>query len=220
MNDTPAAPRTAFTATERMLRVRFGDAPLDAASFRRLLRPCSLDRCGGTCCSAGASLNGEEALVIRQLVRRHADFFAVLVPDLPNPPLIRDGGTDRTATRPRAFRAAVPDFPAHFEETACAFLLGDGRCALQCLAEAEGRHPWSFKPLACWLHPISLSPDGIALPDERTDPHAGGFATQTHCGRAEPCGTPAHTVLAAELEFLGELVGRDLRAEIAVAGTR
>lgn len=217
MEDTHESSRTAFTATERMLRARFGDAPLDPASFRRLLHPCSLDRCGGTCCSAGASLNGEEALVIRQLARRHPDFFAVLVPDLPQPPVVRDGGTERTATRPRPFRADVPDFPAHFEETACAFLLGDGRCALQCLAEVEGRHPWSYKPLACWLHPISLSPDGIALPDERTDPHPGGFATQTHCGRTESCGSPAHGVLAAELEYLGGLLGRDLRAEIADA---
>lgn len=217
MEFPPNSPRTAFTATERMLRARFGDAPVDAASFRRRLRPCSLDRCGGTCCAAGASLNGEEALVIRQLVRRHAGIFAVLVPDLPQPAVVRDAGTERTATKRRAWREAVPDFPAHFADEACGFLLADGRCALQCLADAEGRHPWSFKPLACWLHPISLSPDGIALPDETTDPYPGGFATATHCGRAEACGAPAGDVLATELRFLGDLLGRDLHTEIDAA---
>jgi hypothetical protein len=124
---------------------------------------------------------------------------------------VRDDGVERTAVKPRAFHALVPDYPAHFPDTACAFLTPDARCALQVIAEAEGRHPWTYKPLACWLHPISISPERIALPDEATDPYPGGFATQTHCGRSEPCGVPAREILADELAFLGEILGRDLR---------
>lgn len=206
-------PRTAFAATERMLRAACADAPLDAASFGRLLRPCTLERCGGTCCSAGVSLNAEEALVVRQVVRRNEALVRELLPDLPEPFVAKDDGVERTTLKPRPFHTLIPDYPAHFGDTACAFLTPDARCALQCVAEAQGRHPWTYKPLACWLHPISVSPERIALPDERTDPYPGGFATQTHCGRAEPCGIPAHRVLAAELEFLGSILGRDLRAE-------
>lgn len=208
-------PRTAFPATERLLRSVLADAPLDAASFETRLTPCALARCGGTCCAEGATLNAEEALVLKQIVRRHAEFLRALAPELPEPAIVREDGVERTARRARPFRALVPNYPEHFPETACGFLLDDGRCALQCLAESQGRHPWTYKPLACWLHPISVSPEAIRLPDETTDPYAGGFATRTHCGRASACGTPAREVLAAELEFLGGVLGRDLEAELA-----
>lgn len=208
------SPRTAFPGTERLLRSALADAPLDFPSFERRLSPCSLARCAGTCCAEGASLNAEEALVLEQVAGRRSDFLRGLVPDLPEPAVVADGAVHRTALKARPFRARVPDYPPHFPETACGFLLEDGRCALQCLAESEGRHPWTYKPLACWLHPISVSPGRIALPDEGTDPHPGGFATQTHCGGSEACGRAAREVLAGELDFLGGVLGRDLRTEL------
>lgn len=211
----PGLARTAFPATERLLRSAVADARLDAASFERPLSPCTLSRCGGTCCAEGATLNAEEALVLRQVARKHAALLRDLVPDLPDPAVVRDGGAERTALKARAFRARVRDYPDHFPETACAFLLEDGRCALQCAAEAEGKHPWTYKPLACWLHPISLSPERIELPSAETDPHPGGFASRTHCGRTCVGGRAAREVLAPELDFLGRLLERDLIAEMA-----
>lgn len=206
--------QTAFPATERFLRAALAGASLDAASFQRRLSPCSLARCGGTCCAEGATLNGEEALVLRQITRRHSDFLRSLVPDLPEQAITRADGVDRTALKPRPFRHRVSDYPPHFPETACAFLQEDSRCALQSLADAQGKHPWTYKPLACWLHPISISAEQITLPSTRTDPYPGGFASQTHCGREDLCGQAAHEVLVHELAFLGQMLGRDLLAEL------
>lgn len=210
-------PRTACPATESALRATLADAPLDRASFERPLLPCALGRCHGTCCSEGVYLNAEGALVIRNLLRREAELFRALGMERPEEALVEeteDGVRSvRTARRPKPFRALVPDYPAHFAETSCAFLLPDARCALQAAAEAKGLHPWHYKPLACWLHPVSISPEGIRLHDAASDPHAGGWTTETHCGRTEPCGRPAREVLAAELEFLGGILGRDLLAE-------
>jgi len=124
----------------------------------------------------------------------------------------------KTATRPFPFRSLVQDYPAHFNETACVFLLDDGRCGLQILSEQEGKHPWYFKPFTCWLQPIKLSEAAIRLFDESSDPNRlpnyDGFVIRTFCGRTETCGQPALEVLKEELEFLGELLGRDLLSEL------
>lgn len=211
-------PRTAFPATESSLRAALADAELDRASFERRLAPCTLAKCGGTCCYDGVYVNAEQAPVLEHAVRRNRAFFAEIGLELPERAIVEEeteeGTSRRTALRPRPFRALVPDYPAHFAETACCFLLDDGRCGLQMLAEAEGRHPWHYKPLACWLHPVSISPERIELHDEATDPYNEGeyrgFSSRTHCGRTDPCGRPAREVLRAELEFLGEILGRDL----------
>ena len=242
----PDAPSLAFPATARALRDAFADAPLDAASFARPLVPCALARCRGTCCTEGVTLNAEEALVLRALVRREGQALRALAPAMPAVPIVAadaaiDGAGDdgaagappeswdddddhddapaRTALVPRAYHGVVAGYPPHFRDAACAFLMPDARCALQALAVARGRHPWHWKPLACWLHPIALGADGIRLPDAASDAHAadGGFASATFCGRgtlpAAPGARPAHLVLADELDALGALLGRDLRAE-------
>lgn len=214
--DPAAPPPTAFPATARALREACGDAPLDAASFAVPLRPCALAACRGTCCTHGVTLNAEEALVIRQVVARRGEALRAVAPALPAAPLVREpDGVVRTALLPRAMHATVVGYPAHFPDAACAFLAPDARCALQVLAEAEGRHPWHYKPLACWLHPIAVGADGIRLPDEAHDPHPGGFASCTPCGRAlpgAPRARPAGEVLARELAHLGAWLGRPLGA--------
>lgn len=194
---------------------------MDAASFERPLARCDLAHCRGTCCAEGVFLNPEVASVVEKLARRYPAELAAFGLDLSTPLVEVDEApgeppSARTALRPRPFHAAVPDYPAHFPDTACALLTPDARCALQLLAEAEGRHPWHYKPPACWLHPISAARDGIRLHDARTDPYPGGFTSATHCGRSPACGRPAREVLAPELAFLGELLGRDLPAELAV----
>ena len=209
-------PKTAFPATERALRAALAGAELDASSFERRLAPCDLARCGGTCCHDGVHVNPEVALVLENLARREGEFFRAVGLNLPDPVVVEEeteeGRVRRTALRPRPFHALVEDYPPHFADTACAFLTEDALCGLQLLAEARGKHPWHYKPMACWLHPISISPERIELHDEGSDPYRGGFTTQTHCGRTAACGRPAREVLRAELEFLGEVLGRDLLA--------
>jgi hypothetical protein len=214
----PGAARlqTAFPATARAVREQCGGAELRAGSFARPLARCALSTCRGTCCTHGVTLNGEEALVLAQVTRRHRAALERFVPDLPAAPLVHDeDGTVRTALKPRAFHGVVPDYPAHFADAACAYLGPHAHCGLQDLAVERGEAPWTYKPLACWLHPIALSGDEIVLPDAATDPYPGGFASRTHCGRSPACGgAPAREVLAPELAHLGEWLGRDLRAEL------
>ena len=209
-------PRTAYPATESALRAALAHAPLDRESFERPLARCALARCHGTCCAEGVYLNAEVAATVRNLLRRDGELFRSLGMERPAEAVVEeveDGVRSvRTALRPKPFRALVPDYPAHFPETACAFLLDDARCALQVVAEAKGLHPWHYKPLACWMHPISISPEGIRLHDRASDPYPGGWTSETHCGRTEPCGLPARDTLRAELEFLGGILGRDLLA--------
>lgn len=214
MADAPL-PDTAFPATTRALRAAAGDAPFDAASFERPLSPCALGRCHGTCCAEGVYLNPEAAAVVRTLERRHRAFFAAAGLDTSTPLVVEEPEAAgppsvRTALRAKPFHALVADYPFHFPDTACAFLTPDARCGLQLLAAHEGRHPWHYKPLACWLHPISLSPAGIRLHDPASDPYPGGFTTATPCGRTDPAGRPAREVLGAELAYLGEVLGREL----------
>ncbi len=56
--------------------------------------------------------------------------------------------------------------PEHYGGTACVFLRGDYRCALQCAGEAEGMHPWHLKPYYCILHPLELDAEGRITLDE------------------------------------------------------
>jgi hypothetical protein len=87
-----------------------------------------------------------------------------------------------------------------------------------------GRHPWYFKPVKCWMHPITLEGESrgvLLLHDERTDPYRfpgyEGFVSQIFCGRTCLGGAPASVVLADELTFLSRIVGRDLIAEATSA---
>jgi len=203
-----------------MLRLTLAGAPVDEPSFRRPLARCELAHCRGTCCAEGVWLNPEVASVVEKLARRYPAELAALGLDL-DAPLVEVDETPgeppaaRTRRRPHPFHALVADYPFHFPDTRCALLTDDARCALQVVAELEGRHPWHYKPPACWLHPISAARDGIRLHDALGDPYPGGFTSATHCGRTAACGLPAAEVLAPELAFLGELLERDLLAELA-----
>jgi hypothetical protein len=131
----------------------------------------------------------------------------------------------KTAVMPRRFSETVEGFPAHFRNTACAFLAPNGRCSLQVLAEARGRHRWYYKPVRCWTFPLLLLDQGapcIRLPDHQTDPdrlpNYDGYVSAVHCGRETTCGQPAYRVLGEELRFLGRIIGRDLAGEVEAAG--
>jgi hypothetical protein len=128
-------------------------------------------------------------------------------------------GRRKTATRAAAAGELAADFPPHFAATRCVFLDREHRCLLQRLALAAGRHPWFWKPVSCWMHPLQLRP--AAVPDgppvltvlgPADDPD--GFASCTPCGRPDPGGSPAREVLAEELGFLQALAGRDFAGEL------
>lgn len=217
---------TAYASDAAMLRRRLANGTVDARSFQRPVPRCDISRCQGMCCYDGVYVSEESAAVITSLAERHADFFTNLGLDLPRQVIVegewrrRRGGV-KTAVRARDFSATVAGYPAHFEDTACVFLTRDGRCALQLLSEREGRHPWYYKPMKCWLHPITIEGDGqsvLVLHSRETDPYRlpgyDGFVSTIFCGRTFPGGAPASTVLAKELIFLSWIVGRNLLAEI------
>ncbi len=204
---------------------------VDTASLRRPLRRCDLALCRGTCCHDGVYLGPEEAEVLRRVVSGARGEFETMGLSLPDPVVVYGrwrgaGSGPKTAVRPEPKRGAVEDYPSHFPETACVFLLPDARCALQALAMRQGLPPWYYKPLTCWMHPLAI--DGVeegqpvlTLHDEASDPQRfsdyDGFVSRTPCGRTCAGGEPAWRVLEEELRFLGGLGERDLVGELEAA---
>jgi len=221
--DGPAL--TAYPDDEALLRQRFAGGRVDAQSFRRPVARCEITVCRGMCCYDGVYVSPESAAVIERVAGTHADFFAGLGLRLPGRVIVegewrwKKGGL-KTAVGPRAFSTTVAGFPPHFNDTACVFLTGDGRCSLQLLSQHLGRHPWYYKPVKCWMHPITLEGDEksvLVLHNDRTDPYRlpgyDGFVTKIFCGKTCPGGEPASVVLKDELTFLSRIVGRELLAE-------
>jgi hypothetical protein len=220
---------TAYPEDEAGLRRRMAAGSVDAGSFQRRVARCEISTCRGMCCHDGVYVSPESAAVIEQIAKAHAGIFSGLDLQLPDRVIVegdwpwKTGGLKTAVTR-RAFSKTVAGFPPHFTDTACVFLTGDGRCALQLLSLHLGVHPWYYKPVKCWMHPITLEGEAQArllLHNEQTDPYRfpgyDGFVSQIFCGRTCPEGAPASVVLADELTFLSRIVGRDLVAEAAGA---
>lgn len=207
---------------------------IDFAALRRPLSRCDLGRCRGACCHDGVYLDRDEVGVLQSVISRHRGDLIALGADLPEDPIIHGEwrGTvsgPKTATRPEPMAATAENYPAHFPDTACVFLLADARCSLQRLATDQGLDPWHYKPATCWLHPLSIDqPDNgtvwLTLHDRHTDPQRfpdyDGFASRTACGVSpiDGRGLPAWQVLSPEIVRLGEIGGRDLLGEIRAAG--
>ena len=220
---------SAFSGTLRGLRDLVRDLEIDHAALQRPLVRCDLGRCRGTCCHDGVYLDRDEVGVLFSLLDEHRDDLVALGADLPEFPLV-DGNWrgvvsgPKTAIRPEPMAATAEDYPSHFPDTACVFLLEDARCSLQQFAIDRGLDPWYFKPATCWLHPLAIeqTEDGTAvltLHDRDSDPQRfpdyDGFASRTPCGALPATGgRPAWKVLAAEISRLGEIGGRDLLGEI------
>jgi hypothetical protein len=210
---------TAFPATEQWLRDTCAGAELDVPAFHRPLARCDLAHCRGMCCYDGVYVHNATAEVLQHLAATRAAEFREAGTALPATVIVdglwRDGSSGpKTATKPNDFRSVVEGFPGHFDDTACVFHADDGRCTLQTLGGKDGKHPWFYKPLVCWLFPISVSPERITLFDEASDPYRypdyDGFLSRTFCGRTARAGRPAYEILRAELELLGRILGRDL----------
>lgn len=213
---------TAFKTSQQVLRSSLATASINSNEFSRNIERCSLASCRGMCCYDGASVDEETAAAIQKLATKRRSEFELMGLSLPATVVEKSewngvAGT-KTAVRPFPYRSLVREYPAHFDQTACVFLLDDGRCGLQILSEQDGKHRWYYKPFTCWLQPIKLSETAIRLYDETNDPNRlpgyDGFVTRTFCGRTEPNGRPAVEALQEELTFLGKLLDRDLLSEI------
>ncbi|MDF1850062.1 MAG: DUF3109 family protein [Verrucomicrobiales bacterium] len=201
---------------------------LDQESLQQPLRRCDLNQCQGTCCHDGVYLSSEEARVIREISPEVNGALRSSRWSLPKQTVVYGRWREvasgpKTATREAPERDIIPDYPSHFPKTSCVFLLPDARCALQVWATERGLHPWYFKPLTCWLHPLSIRAGAdhkprLTLPTPETDPQRyedyDGFSCRTHCGRREEQGEAAWKVLQDELEVLGKIGNRDLISEL------
>jgi hypothetical protein len=197
-------------------------------AFQRPSARCDLSSCRGMCCYDGVYVDRNTADALQQIAQARAVDFQECGVTLPSIVITEGVWRDessglKTATRFTDFRSKVGGFPDHFDDTSCVFRADDGRCSLQTLGAKDSKHPWFYKPLICWLHPINVSPERITLFDETTDPFRypdyDGFASRTFCGRAAPLGRPTYEVLRPELEFLGRILGRDLTSQFPMDGT-
>ncbi|MDB4407168.1 DUF3109 family protein [bacterium] len=193
---------SAFPQTIAALAGQLQEAGVDHEAFETPLPLCKLSECRATCCHDGVFLSPEEATFIGEGVETLKD------------------GRQKTATIPATKEQHAHDFPAHFPKTRCIFLDEEHRCKWQLKSVAEGRHPWFYKPISCWMHPILLERrEGRPVLTLRTFGNdAAGFASQTPCGRITRDADPARLTLKAELEMLGEISGRDFSAELNAPG--
>jgi len=211
---------SAFKRTTAELGQQLRAAEVDHAAFARPLRRCELARCRATCCHDGVVVGGEEIEVIGALVSARAGWFAASGRGTGGRLFEEGSGRWKTATRLATQGELAEDFPAHFARTRCVFLDREHRCVLQCLALAEGRQPWFWKPVSCWMHPLVLRPSPpangppvLTVPAPAQDP--ARFGSCTHCGRPDPGGAPAREVLGEELRMLQGIAGRDFAGELA-----
>lgn len=222
------------TAIEVGQQVR--EAVLDHTAFQQPLLPCSLSKCKATCCYDGVYVGAEEREMIKILLEREepkgtwnryglkdAQGDSLTVENIF---MTDEHGREKTAVRKADAGELPEDFPTHFNRTRCVFLDSEGRCAFQRLAVEEGRAPWFYKPLTCWIHPIALAPPEdsatratLTLYNNETDPHRSedypGFCSFTLCGKiASGEAPPAAETLSDELELLSAISERDLMKEL------
>lgn len=215
---------TAYPGVEDILARQLREAALDHEAFTMRLNPCELPKCRATCCHDGAYLTGEEMTGIREAVDARRDRLAGYGWNEEHY-LATDHRQGRTVTRATDDDGLTENFPAHFPRTRCVFLDAEHRCVLQRLAIDDGRHPWWWKPVSCWMHPLLLRPPTaserplLTLARPGGDPAAEegypGFGSCTPCGVETDDGVPAWQALRGELELLGKIAGRDLVGELA-----
>jgi hypothetical protein len=166
---------------------------------------CDLAACEALCCHDGAYVEPDDEERIGAARAAYPEFFH----DMPAEAIVEEnwrglGAGRKTATRPWTYRRQIP---AHFPATRCVFADGQGWCRLESAARAHGLHPWTFKPVTCFLFPLADGDpaSGPATPGRDPfdlGPDYPGFATVVDCGRHQPAGRPWHEVLRDELAML------------------
>ena len=212
---------------QKGIKELFDGISLDVGSFMRPLSRCDLSKCGGMCCHDGVYLRAVEKEFLQRVIEERSTELTDLGLDS-SAEMIAEGTFrgkvgPKTAASPTRRWASIEQYPDHFPRTACVFLQQDHSCALQIMAKEEGLHPWAWKPLTCWLHPMALVPVGnrrcLTLPSKDDDPQAAddypGFASFTLCGQCSVSDSkPAYEVLREELDYLKSITGRDFYGEL------
>ncbi|MEP4077089.1 hypothetical protein [Haloferula sp.] len=215
---------TAYPELEKELGRQIREAAVDYVSFAQKLKVCDLGACRATCCHDGVFLCEEEQRGIDEALKAGRA-------QLESYGWEHGKWLDQADGKAKSVTLETSDlaegFPDHFPRTRCVFLDEGHRCVLQRLAADEGRHPWFWKPISCWMHPLVLNPGDrgerplLALPSPGNDPAekdgVAGFSSCTPCGMAAPEGETAWKSLRSELELLGSIAGRDLVGEIRAA---
>jgi predicted Ser/Thr protein kinase len=117
---------------------------VDVNALRGLCtRRCEPNHCGGECCSDGAGLIDREEFLLRSISELCSEELVTM--GLVGRPGVTESTPRRTTLRPMGKCGHT-----------CSWLLLDGRCSLQVLAEAHGQPWWFYKPLACTLFPLRV----------------------------------------------------------------
>lgn len=193
---------SAFPQSIAQLARQLQEAAVDHESFEMPLPLCQLHECKATCCHDGVVISDEEAQVLGEDI--------VTLPD----------GRKKTRTVEASADQQADDFPAHFPKIRCVFLDDQHRCEWQLKSVAEGKHPWFYKPISCWMHPLLVSErDGRPLLTLRhPEKDETNFATHTPCGKLKEGAEPARVTLKMEFEMLSEISGRDFLRELNAPG--
>ena len=168
------------------------------------LAVCDLAKCEGICCTDGAFLLPEEEALIHKLVKKYPNHF----PQLPADYIADSEWEGNVGRKTATYSYNYKNKPAHFKHTRCAFTEADGKCGLQTLAVAHGKHKWDYKPMGCWLFPLSGDNKGLVAPprSRAKDPnnlgkHYPGFVTATPCGTHAPKGRVWWMALREEVNY-------------------
>lgn len=203
---------TAFPEMEAALGRAVREAMVDHDAFLMPLKVCELAICRATCCHDGVWLDDEEREVIGEVIEAHEgklDSYGWRETEI----FTRREGRWKSVT---IAEEKPGEFPTHFPRTRCVFLDTEHRCVLQRLAMDEDKHPWFWKPVSCWMHPLLLKPGSrplLTLATKEND--AAAFSSHTPCGIPCPGGPPTRETLAAELDLLERIAGRAITAELA-----
>ncbi len=213
---------TAFSETAANLKRQLEEAAIDYLAFEQTIRPCELSRCKATCCHDGVYLTDEEFGILEHVVAEYREELIAMIPHLPESPFesVAERSGNKTRTRSAQPAELADDYPVHFPKTKCVFLDDQHRCALQRLSLSLNKNPWFYKPITCWMHPVTLALGKrgersiLTLFSSKNDPQKSGtypgFASCTHCGREDAKGLPASEVLKGELSALMSIGGRDM----------
>lgn len=129
------------------------------------MQRCTLGECRAACCLHGVWIDRVEA---RDILANAARIAPHLAPENRDPADWLDGREEPDEHSLSGFTVHSSVLPAdeHYGETACIFLRNDHKCALQAAADAEGLHPWRYKPFYCILHPLDIDELGRITLDE------------------------------------------------------
>ena len=125
---------------------------------------CDFRKCEARCCYDGVYLLEEDKDKINLVVAENADYFEFL----PKKFLVEEQWNNsngiKTAVKPHKYKS--PDFPSHFNQTRCVFALKDGACSLEALAISKHKEHWTYKPIACVMHPLKTKGKQVLPPSD------------------------------------------------------